>query len=303
MKGGYFLQEDIRAFDNEFFGINNMEATYMDPQQRKLLEVVFECLESAGLPLEKVSGSNTGCYVGNFTTDFMSMQTRDTDELHRYNATGAGLTILSNRISHVFNLTGPSVVLDTACSSSLYCLHAACSALQIGDCDGAIVAAANLIQSVEQQMMIMKAGVLSKTSTCHTFDNSADGYGRADGLGALFLKRLSDAIRDGDPIRSVIRGTAVNANGRTQGITLPSADGQESVMRKAYAAAGLKFDQTGYVECHGTGKVLPQLCDKYVDGSRYTCWRSDRGRCRVPCLQAYAGSTFVDWKRQNKRRT
>ncbi|KAK6359538.1 hypothetical protein TWF696_000692 [Orbilia brochopaga] len=253
MRGGYFLQEDIRAFENDFFGINNLEATYMDPQQRKLLEVVFECFETAGATLEKLSGSNTGCYVGNFTMDHTIMQMRGVDELHRYSKAGMGPTILSNRISHVFNLNGPSLVLDTACSSSMYCLHTACVALEMGDCDAAIVAAANLIQSADEQVALTKVGVLSKTSTCHTFDATADGYARADAVGALYLKRLSDAIRDGDPIRAVIRGTAVNANGKTQGITLPSADHQEKVIRKAYERAGLEFQKTTYVECHGTG--------------------------------------------------
>jgi acyl transferase domain-containing protein len=106
-KGGYFLKEDIRAFENDFFGINNLEATYMDPQQRKLLEVVYECFESAGVPLEKASGTNTGCYIANFTFDFQVMQNRDPEYLHRYSATGLGATILGNRISHVFNLLGP----------------------------------------------------------------------------------------------------------------------------------------------------------------------------------------------------
>lgn len=105
--GGYFLEEDIRAFENSFFGINNLEATFMDPQQRKLLEVVFECFESAGAPLQKISGANIGCYVGNFTTDFQLMQGKDSEYLHRYSATGMGTTILANRISHAFNLQGP----------------------------------------------------------------------------------------------------------------------------------------------------------------------------------------------------
>ncbi|KAK9782215.1 putative polyketide synthase [Seiridium cardinale] len=254
--GGYFIDEDIRAFENSFFGINNLEATFMDPQQRKLLEVVFESFESAGLTLEQLSGANVGCYVGNFVTDFITMQLKDSEYTHRYTATGLGTTILANRISHIFNLKGPSFVIDTACSSSLYCLHAACSALLSRDCDSAVVAGANLIQSPEQQLATMKAGVLSKTSTCHTFDSSADGYGRADGIGALIVKRLGDAIRDGDPVRAVIRGTAINSNGRTNGITLPSADGQEAVIRKAYAQAGLGYDETDYVECHGTGTAV-----------------------------------------------
>ncbi|EAA36364.1 ketoacyl-synt-domain-containing protein [Neurospora crassa] len=256
MEGGYFIEDDIRGFENSFFGINNLEATYMDPQQRKLLEVVFETFENAGFTLDQVSDANIGCYVGNFVTDFITMQLKDSEYTHRYSATGLGTTILANRISHVFNMKGPSFVIDTACSSSLYCLHAAVAALIAGECDSAIVAGANLIQSPEQQLATMKAGVLSKTSTCHTFDSSADGYGRADGIGAILVKRLSDAIRDGDPIRSVIRGTAINSNGKTNGITLPSADGQEAVIRKAYAQAGLGFNETDYIECHGTGTAV-----------------------------------------------
>ncbi|XXG99710.1 hypothetical protein Hte_006051 [Hypoxylon texense] len=179
MTGGYFISEEIKAFDNAFFGINNLEATYMDPQQRKLLEVVFECFENAG----------------------------------------------------------------------------------------AIVAGANLIQSPEQHIGTMKAGVLSPTSTCHTFDTSADGYGRADGIGALYLKRLSDAVRDGDPIRSIIRATAVNHNGRTQGITLPSSEGQISLMRKAYEKCGLSPEETAYVECHGTGTSVGDPIEVEAIGS------------------------------------
>ncbi|KAL2802548.1 hypothetical protein BJX63DRAFT_440810 [Aspergillus granulosus] len=252
-EGGYFLNEDIREFENSFFGINNLEATYMDPQQRKLLEVVYECLEDAGIPLEQASGSNTGCYVGNFTVDYMVMQLRDPDFLSRYSGTGLGTTLLGNRISHVFNLQGPSLVIDTACSSSLYCLHTACTALQNRECDAAIVAGANLIQSAEQHIATVKLGVLSPTSACHTFDSSADGYGRADGVGALYVKRLKDALRDGDPIRSVVRSSAINANGRTPGISLPSADGQESVIRKAMARGNVSPNEINYVECHGTG--------------------------------------------------
>lgn len=136
----------------------------------------------------------------------------------------------------------------------MYSLHQACAALDAGECDAAIVAASNLLQSPEQQLGTMKAGVLSPTGTCHTFDDTADGYGRADGLGALYLKKVSKAIADGDTIRSIIRGTAINSNGKTPGISLPSADGQEAVIRKAYAKAGLSdFGDTQYVECHGTG--------------------------------------------------
>ncbi|TGJ85285.1 hypothetical protein E0Z10_g3506 [Xylaria hypoxylon] len=251
--GGYFLQEDPRLFENAFFGINNLEASSMNAQQRKLLEVVYESFESGGVPLAKVRGSKTGVYVGNFTNDHMIMQYKDPEYFSRYSATGSGPTILSNRITHCFDLRGPSVVLDTACSSSIYALHFACLALDARDCDAAVVASANLIQTPEQQLIAVKAGILSPDSTCHTFDESANGYGRADGVSALYLKRLSDALRDGDPIRSVIRGTAVNGNGCTPGIVQPSVDGQEAVIRAAYRRAQIHPDETDYVEAHGTG--------------------------------------------------
>ena len=208
--GGYFIQEDIHAFENAFFGINNLEATLMDAQQRKLLEVVYESFESAGAPLNRINGSNTGVYVGNFTVDFMIMQYKDPEYFSRYSATGAGSTVLANRITHCFDLHGPSVVLDTACSSSLYALHSACLALDAHDCDAAIVASTNLIQYPDQQLIAVRAGILSPDSKCHTFDTTANGYGRAEAASSLYLKRLKDAIRDKDPIRSVIRGTAVN---------------------------------------------------------------------------------------------
>ncbi|KAI4237003.1 MAG: hypothetical protein LQ349_002190 [Xanthoria aureola] len=251
--GGYFIQEDIREFENTFFGVNNMEATYMDPQQRKLLEVVYECFESSGATLTDIAGANVGVYVGNFTVDFQTMQTRDPEYLHRYSATGSGTAILANRLSYVFDLRGPSFALDTACSSTMYCLHNAVVALQGHDCDAAIVAGANLITAPEQHLGTMKGGVLSPTSTCHTFDASADGYGRAEGVSALYVKKLSTALKAGDPIRAVIRGTAINANGKTSGITQPSIEGQAEVIRKAYHKAGIHAKDTPYVECHGTG--------------------------------------------------
>ncbi|KAI1321024.1 putative polyketide synthase [Xylariaceae sp. FL0255] len=254
--GGYFCQEDIRQFDCEFFGMTPAEATYLDPQQRKLLEVVFECFENAGWTLREVSGTNTGVYVGNFTIDQMIRSLRDFDDIGRYTTTGASTTILSNRISHVFNLRGPSLTLDTACSSSMYALHLAVSALKAGECSGAIVASSNLITSPEHHYSIMKAGVLSKTSACRSFDIAADGYGRADGVNAVFLLRLSQALKHNDTIRAVIRATAVNANGRTFGLTQPSASQQEAVIRQAYKCAGLSPAHTDYVECHGTGTAV-----------------------------------------------
>ncbi|KAF5975014.1 polyketide synthase [Fusarium coicis] len=254
--GGYFINEDVRQFDNAFFDINNLEATYMDPQQRKILEVVYECLASSGTSMEAVAGSNTGVYVANFTVGYQPLQLRDPDYLHRYVTTGSGATIMSNRISHVFNLHGPSLSVDTACSSSIYAFHQAIKAIKAGDCDSAIVASANLILSPEPHIAAAKSGVLSSTGMCLTFDESANGYGRAEGVNSIYIKRLSAAVKDGNPIRAVIRGSALNANGRTPGISLPDSGFQELAMRKAYQDANLDVSWTDYVECHGTGTAV-----------------------------------------------
>ncbi|RYO91715.1 hypothetical protein DL762_002044 [Monosporascus cannonballus] len=253
--GGYFLDGRPEDFDPTFFNMTPIEAQWLDPQQRKMLEVSYECLVSAGLTLDAVAGSNTAVFVGSFTADYQQMSTRDPDFRHNYAATGVDPGIISNRIGNTFNLNGPSFTINTACSSSVYAIHNACHALRARDCDAAIAGGVNLIITVDQHMNTAKLGILSPTSTCHTFDASADGYGRAEGAGALYLKRLSDAIRDDDPIRAVIRSTAVNTNGKVEGmgITHPSGKGQERVVRMAYAKANLDPNETIYAELHGTG--------------------------------------------------
>ncbi|KAI0838541.1 ketoacyl-synt-domain-containing protein [Hypoxylon sp. FL0890] len=253
--GGYFLDGRPQDFDPSFFNITPVEAQWLDPQQRKILEVSYECMVSAGVTLDAVAGSNTAVFVGSFTADYQQMSTREPDFRHNYAATGVDPGIISNRIGHTFNLRGPSFTINTACSSSIYALHNACHALRGRDCDAAIVSGVNLILTVDQHMNTAKLGILSPTSTCHTFDAAADGYGRAEGAGALYIKRLSDAIRDGDPIRGVIRSTAVNTNGKVDGmgITHPSVEGQERVLRMAYEKAGLSQNLTAYAELHGTG--------------------------------------------------
>ncbi|KAL4942551.1 hypothetical protein BDV06DRAFT_235394 [Aspergillus oleicola] len=253
--GGYFLNHSAEDFDPSFFNMTPVEAMWLDPQQRKMLEVAYECFESAGLPLDEIAGSNTAVFVGSFTSDYQQMSIREPDFRHNYAATGVDPGLISNRIGNIFDLNGPSFTINTACSSSIYAIHNACHALRSRDCSGALVGGVNLILTVDQHMNTAKLGILSPTSTCHTFDASADGYGRAEGAGALYLKRLSDAIRDGDPIRGVIRSSAVNTNGKVpgMGITHPSGKGQERVVRAAYERAGLDPCRTAYVECHGTG--------------------------------------------------
>lgn len=210
-RGGCFLKGDVRQFDSSFFGINAQETISLDPAQRKFLEVVYEAFESAGVSLDTLSGSKTGCFVGNFNYDHQLMQYRDTEYPEPYGISGGGIALLSNRVNFVFNLHGPSLTLDTACSSSMYALHLACSAIQSGECDAAVVGGSNIILTPECQVFSSSLGAVSRSSRCHTFDEKADGYARADGLGVLYVKSLRRAIADGDPIRSVIRGTAINA--------------------------------------------------------------------------------------------
>lgn len=259
MMGGYFLDDDLANFDPGLFGITPVEAMWMDPQQRKLLEVVYEAFESGGISLEKISGTRTAVFAACFTADWQQMAFKEHSFRHSLAATGVDPGIISNRISHVFNLSGPSILCNTACSSSVYALHNACNALRNHEAEGAVVGGVNLIITVDQHMNTAKLGVLSPTSTCHTFDETADGYGRADAVGAVYLKRLSDAIRDGDPIRGVIRSSATNSNGKVPatGITHPNRDGQADVIAAAYKRGGdLDPRLTGYFECHGTGTAV-----------------------------------------------
>ncbi|OAG11453.1 polyketide synthase [Paraphaeosphaeria sporulosa] len=225
----------------------------MDPAQRKLLEVVYEAFESAGETKECYAGSKTGVFVGNFNSDHLLAQTRDSDFSSPYSSTGAGASILSNRINFLMDLVGPSVTVDTACSSSLFALHLAVTAIYRGDCESAIVAGSNLIMTPDVQLMLTKLGALSPTSSCHTFDASADGYARGEGFAAFYIKKLSDAVKNDYPVRAVIRGTSINSNGRSAGLTHPSSQGQEAVIRQAYQNAQLDPKDTGYFEAHGTG--------------------------------------------------
>ncbi|KAL9004072.1 MAG: hypothetical protein Q9180_009863, partial [Flavoplaca navasiana] len=202
--GGMFLENvNPRVFDAGFFGISRTDAVAMDPQQRQLLEVVYECLENAGLRMEDLDGAKFGCFVGSYAVDYADIQARDPDDRAPSITVGVGRAILSNRISHFLNIKGPSMTIDTACSGSLVSADVACRYLQSGEIDGAIVGAANLYLSPEHNMDggAMK-GASSLSGRCHTFDVKADGYIKAEGVNAVILKRLSDAIRDGDPIRA-----------------------------------------------------------------------------------------------------
>ncbi|RYP45629.1 hypothetical protein DL768_008066 [Monosporascus sp. mg162] len=252
-RGAHFLRQEVGAFDNSFFSISADEAKAMDPQQRMLLEVAVEALDSAGIDRSSIRGSETGVWVGSFVKDYEQIVLRDPDNAPKYGATGNGIAIMSNRISFFLDINGPSMTIDTGCSASLVCVHNAVQSLRDGEVDLALAGGAGLILTPATMMPMTALNFLSPDGKCYTFDSRANGYGRGEGIGIIVLKRLEDAIRDNDNIRAVIRGSRVNQDGRTAGITLPSSEAQIRNIRGVYAKAGLDFDKTAFVECHGTG--------------------------------------------------
>ncbi|KAF4625319.1 hypothetical protein G7Y89_g12847 [Cudoniella acicularis] len=257
VRHAYLLNEDLAAFDAEFFGIKPVEAKAIDPQQRFLLEIVYEGLESAGIPISELRGSDTGVYVGVMFNDYGTMLLRDYQDVPTYYATGTGQSILSNRISYFFDWHGPSVTLDTACSSSLVAVHMAVQALRSGDSRMALACGTNLIIGPEGFIIESKLSMLSPDGRSRMWDQGANGYARGDGVAAVVLKTLSAALEDGDYIECIIRETGLNQDGATPGITMPSATAQEALIRSTYAKAGLNLlapnDRPQYFEAHGTG--------------------------------------------------
>ncbi|CRG89167.1 putative polyketide synthase 17 [Talaromyces islandicus] len=251
--GGHFLKQDVGAFDTSFFSIPPTEAKSIDPQQRLLMETVYEAMENGGFDMESFAGSDTSCYVGSFSHDYYEMIDRDVETAPIYSVTGNGTAILSNRISYIYDLKGPSLTLDTACSSSLVALHLACQSLRTGESHRAIVGATNVILNPDIMAAMSNVHFFSPDSRCWTFDERANGYSRGEGIATLILKPLADALQDNDTIRAVIRGTGCNQDGKTSGIMLPSSDAQASLIRDTYRQAGLDFSQTGFFEAHGTG--------------------------------------------------
>ncbi|OJZ83134.1 hypothetical protein ASPFODRAFT_142034 [Aspergillus luchuensis CBS 106.47] len=250
---GYFLQEDPSYFDAGAFSIPAKDARLMDPQQRLLLEVVSECLEDAGETGWR--GRQIGCYVGVFGEDWLELSLKGLDPRpDRHHALTTGGFALSNRISYEFDFRGPSMTIQTGCSASLVSLHEACQGLRSGQCSAAIVAGTNLILTPTMTSVMNQIGVLSPSGKCKTFDATADGYGRGEAVNAVYVKRLSDALKDGDSVRAVIRSTAVNFDGKTAVITNPSGPAQEALIRSAYKQAQIdRISDTGFFECHGTG--------------------------------------------------
>ncbi|PNY28310.1 Hybrid Polyketide synthase-nonribosomal peptide synthetase [Tolypocladium capitatum] len=252
---GYLLSEDVRVFDSSFFRISPSEADSMDPQQRILLETVYEALESAGCPLDQVQGSLTSVYAGLMNGDYADIQARDLETIPTHHGTGTHRSILSNRISYFLDLRGASMTIDTACSSSLVALHQAVQSLRLGESDMAIVAGANLLLDPTMYVAESKLHMLSPDSRSRMWDAASNGYARGEGFAAIVLKPLDKAISDGNQVECVVRGSAVNSDGRTAGITVPSATAQTTLIRQAYRDAGLDppIDRCQFFEAHGTG--------------------------------------------------
>lgn len=253
---GGFIQHPA-DFDAHFFNIPPKEAISLDPQQRLLLEVSWEALENAGLIPAELMGSQTGVFVGLSTNDyFQRLVTRKATDIDAYLGTGYAHSVAAGRLSYLLGLHGPSMAVDTACSSSLVAVHLACQSLRNGESDLALAGGVNVILTPENSITLSKSQMLAPDGRCKTFDAAANGYVRAEGCGIVVLKRLSDAMADGDTILALIRGTAVNQDGRTSGLTVPNGPAQQAVIQQALDNGGVDPNQISYVEAHGTGTLL-----------------------------------------------
>jgi acyl transferase domain-containing protein/acyl carrier protein len=254
---GGFL-EGVDQFDPQFFGMAPREALSLDPQQRLLLEVSWEALEHAGQRPDALRGSATGVFVGISGNEYVGLQLRGRtlSDLDAYAGTGNAPSMAAGRLSFTMGLQGPSLAVDTACSSSLVAVHLACQSLRSGECRLALAGGVNLILTPTANVVLSRARMMSADGRCKTFDAAADGYVRGEGCGIVVLKRLSDALADGDDVLAVVRGTAVNQDGRSSGLTVPNGLAQETLLREALAQSGVAPEDVSYVEAHGTGTSL-----------------------------------------------
>jgi acyl transferase domain-containing protein len=253
-----FINQDLKSFDSGFFNISPPEAAAMDPQQRLLLEVAWEALENANQPPGNLFGTQAGVFIGISTFDQAArlFGPSSVEEIDVYSSNGAAFSVAAGRLSYWLGLTGPSMCVDTACSSSLVALHLACQSLRQQECSLALAGGVNILLSPGLGISFCKARMIAPDGHCKTFDAAANGFVRGEGCGILVLKRLSDAVAAGDKILALVRGTAVNHDGASGGLTVPSGPSQQSVIRRALSNAGIQPEQVGYVEAHGTGTSL-----------------------------------------------
>ncbi|MEV6343056.1 amino acid adenylation domain-containing protein [Actinoplanes sp. NPDC051851] len=290
-RGGYI--DGVAEFDPAFFGISPREAEHMDPQQRKLLEVAWEALEDGGQIPGELAGTDVGVFIGAFTLDYKILQFADLsfETLAAHTATGTMMTMVSNRLSHCFDFRGPSLSIDTACSSSLVAVHLARQSLLRGESQIALAGGTLLHLTPQYTIAETKGGFLSPEGLSRTFDASANGYVRAEGVGVVALKRLSDAVRDGDPIYAVIASSGVNQDGRTNGITVPNADAQTSLIERVCAEAGVSPGSLQYIEAHGTSTPVGDPIEANALSRALAIGRTPGERCYVGSVKTNIGHT------------
>ncbi|MEV0249923.1 polyketide synthase Pks13 [Nocardia sp. NPDC050712] len=262
--GGYLDQDVVKGFDAEFFAMSPIEVERVDPQQRLMMELTWEALEHARIPASDLKGEPVGVFVGSSTQDFQLIAALGLGDIdpnvpisaEAYALLGASTGIIANRTSYFFDFRGPSVTVDTACSSTLVAVHQAVRALRDGDADLALAGGVNMILAPAASLGFEKNGAFAKNGRIKAFSSDADGMIRSEGAGLVVLKRLADAERDGDNILAVIKGSAVNSDGRSNGLFAPNADAQAEVLRRAYRDAGIKPSTVDYIEAHGTGTLI-----------------------------------------------
>ncbi|OBT83083.1 hypothetical protein VE02_08866 [Pseudogymnoascus sp. 03VT05] len=251
--GGYFLNEDVALFDAAFFNFSGEVASSTDPQFRLLLEAVYEATEDAGMPIEKLAGSNTSVFTGCFNKDYHELQTKDPEVLPHSFMADTGTAMHSNRISHFYDLQGPSTSIDTGCSAGLVALHQGCQSIRCGESNISVVGAASTLLSPDSFIAASSLGALGGDGRCYAWDTRAQGFGRGERVAALIPKPLDAALKDGDHVHAAIRESGVNQDGKTTTISSPSADAQIKLIQECYKRAGLDLSDTGYVEAHMTG--------------------------------------------------
>ncbi|KAI0016501.1 lovastatin nonaketide synthase [Xylariomycetidae sp. FL0641] len=289
LKHGNFVQESLGAFDAPFFSITPAEAACMDPQHRRILELAYHALEDAGIPLSNCMGSDAAVYTGSFTNDWMSIMQQDYEAEQSHAAIGIASSMLANRLSWFFDFKGTSMNLDSACSSSLLALHLACQELRLGNTSMGVVGGANLVFHPNWMKLLTDYNFLSPSGRSRSFDQRADGYARGDGNAIIVVKRLEDAIRDGNPIRAVIRNTASNQDGKTARITQPSQSAQVQLIRRAYEQANLEMRATRFFEAHGTGTPVGDPVEANAIGEAFRPHRSADEPLYIGAVKANIG--------------
>jgi amino acid adenylation domain-containing protein/non-ribosomal peptide synthase protein (TIGR01720 family) len=287
---GGFL-ENLHEFDGSFFGISPREAIHLDPRQRLVLEASWEAFLDAGITPGQLRGSNTGVFIATLNDDYGKLVFSDYNRIEAYSGSGTAHSMIANRISYFYDFHGPSIALDTACSGSLVAVHLAMQSLRNGECPVAIAGGVNVLLNPDSSIFFSRAHALSRDGRCKTFDAKADGFVRSEGVGIVILKSLSDAIRDDDRIYALVKGSAINQDGRTNGTMAPNPQAQEAVLRMAYRNAQVSPSQLQYIELHGTGTKIGDPIEAKALSSVLSEGRPSNFQCLVGSVKTNIGHT------------